>query len=97
MTYEIPRSADADLAGWASSKDRLHLALEKDEFALYCQPILAFEGPERYPMGEVLVRLHEEEKALLPPGDFLPVFEHYATMGEATELRLRVTDAPLAG
>ena len=80
MSYEIPGSADADLAGWASSKDRLRLALEKDEFTLYCQPILAFEGPERYPMGEVLVRLHEEEKALLPPGDFLPVFEHYRMM-----------------
>lgn len=28
-------------------------------------------------MAEVLVRLREEEDALLPPGDFLPVFEHY--------------------
>jgi EAL domain-containing protein (putative c-di-GMP-specific phosphodiesterase class I) len=31
-------------------------------------------------MGELLVRLREEEKALLPPGEFLPVFEHYRMM-----------------
>ena len=29
---------------------------------------------------EVLVRMREEETALLPPGEFLPVFEHYRMM-----------------
>ena len=59
---------------------RLRDALEKDEFTLYCQPILALTGPDRFPMGEVLVRMREEEKAMLPPGEFLPVFEHYRMM-----------------
>jgi len=97
MAYEIPGSADADLAGWASSKDRLRQALEKDEFALYCQPILALAGAERYPMGEVLVRLHEEEKALLPPGDFLPVFEHYRMMPQLDRWVVRNAVQFLAG
>ena len=55
-------------------------ALEKNEFALYCQPILALSGPPGFPMAEVLVRLREEENAMLPPGDFLPVLEHYKLM-----------------
>jgi EAL domain-containing protein (putative c-di-GMP-specific phosphodiesterase class I) len=33
-------------------------------------------------MAEVLVRLREEEPSLLPPGDFLPAFEHYRMMAE---------------
>ncbi len=33
-------------------------------------------------MAEVLVRLREEEESLLPPGDFLPVFERYRMMTE---------------
>src|SRR5437773_5646294 len=71
---------DAELVGWANPAERLHQALEKDEFTLFCQPILALTGAERYPMAEILVRLREEERALLPPGEFLPVFEHYRMM-----------------
>jgi EAL domain-containing protein (putative c-di-GMP-specific phosphodiesterase class I) len=74
----------AELAGFAQPAARLRQAIDKDEFALYCQPILALapglSGAERYPMAEVLVRMREEEQALLPPGEFLPVFEHYRMM-----------------
>ncbi|TAK83103.1 MAG: EAL domain-containing protein [Betaproteobacteria bacterium] len=71
---------DSELAGWPKPAERLRQALAQNEFELYCQPILAFGGSERYPMAEVLVRMREEERALLPPGEFLPVFEHYAMM-----------------
>jgi EAL domain-containing protein (putative c-di-GMP-specific phosphodiesterase class I) len=71
---------DDELAGWSEPAERLRQALNKDELALYCQPIAALTGAVRFPMAEVLIRLHEEEKALLPPGDFLPVFEHYRLM-----------------
>jgi EAL domain-containing protein (putative c-di-GMP-specific phosphodiesterase class I) len=71
---------DSELTGWSDPVTRLRDALKKNEFELYCQPILALSGAERYPMGEVLVRMHEEERALLPPGEFLPVFEHYGMM-----------------
>ena len=70
----------AELAGWSDPLARLREALQKNEFALYCQPIIALAGAERYPMAEVLVRMREEERALLPPGEFLPVFEHYGMM-----------------
>lgn len=74
---------DSELAGWSDPVARLKEALVKNEFELYCQPILALAGgAERYPMGEVLVRMREEERALLPPGEFLPVFEHYGMMSQ---------------
>jgi EAL domain-containing protein (putative c-di-GMP-specific phosphodiesterase class I) len=56
---------DSKLTGWTDPVARLRHALEKDEFELYCQPIVSLAGGERYPMGEVLVRMREEEKALL--------------------------------
>lgn len=75
---------DSELTGWSDPVARLQEALVQNEFELYCQPILALReglrGNERYPMGEVLVRMREEERALLPPGEFLPVFEHYRMM-----------------
>ena len=71
---------DHELAGWTDPAARLKKALDKDEFVLYCQPILALAGEDRYPIGEVLVRMREEEQALLPPGEFLPVFEHHGMM-----------------
>src|SRR3954465_11318792 len=72
---------DSALVGWADPVQRLRTALDKDEFELFCQPILALQGGgERYPLAEVLVRLREEERALMPPGEFLPVFEHYRMM-----------------
>jgi EAL domain-containing protein (putative c-di-GMP-specific phosphodiesterase class I) len=71
---------DSELTGWPDPVARLQQAIEKDEFTLYCQPILALGAGGGYPMGEVLIRLREEESALLPPGDFLPVFEHYRMM-----------------
>jgi len=71
---------DAELTGWREPLERLRQALERDELSLFCQPIVALTGNVRFPMAEVLIRLREEEQALLPPGDFLPVFEHYGLM-----------------
>jgi EAL domain-containing protein (putative c-di-GMP-specific phosphodiesterase class I) len=71
---------DEELAGWSEPAERLRQALRKDELALYCQPIAALAGAVRFPMAELLVRLREEEKAMLPPGEFIPAFEHYGLM-----------------
>ena len=68
---------DHELAGWSDPATRLREALEGDEFTLYCQPIVALREGDRFPMAEVLARMREEERALLPPGEFLPVFEHF--------------------
>jgi len=79
-TDPLMREHDARLSGWTDPVVRMRQALERDEFVLYCQPIAALSGPVRFPMAEVLVRLHQEETSLMPPGEFLPVFEHYRMM-----------------
>lgn len=71
-----------ELAGWRDPAARLRQALARDELQLYCQPILSLRPPGAFAMAEALVRLREEEALLLPPGDFLPAFEHYRMMGE---------------
>jgi EAL domain-containing protein (putative c-di-GMP-specific phosphodiesterase class I) len=80
MDEQFLERMDSQLAGWSDPVKRLRGALENDEFQLYCQPILALQQDGRYPLGEVLVRLREEERALVPPGEFLPVFEHFHMM-----------------
>lgn len=69
-------------AEWTDPVAYLQGALAQNQFELVCQPIAALSGIMVYPMAEVLVRLREEETALLPPGDFLPVLEHYGMMPE---------------
>ena len=87
---------DSELVGWSDPVQRLRNALEKNEFELYCQPILALQESGSYPMAEVLVRLREEEKALVPPGEFLPVFEHYRMMPQLDRWVVRHTLKHLA-
>jgi len=79
-TDPLLREQDAKLSGWHKPLARMKQALESDEFVLYCQPIVALSGTVRFPMAEVLVRLRQEETSLMPPGEFLPVFEHYRMM-----------------
>ena len=67
------------LVGWRDPAARLQDALKKDELCLYSQPILTLETGETA-IAEVFVRLREEEATLLPPGFFLPVFEHFRMM-----------------
>jgi EAL domain-containing protein (putative c-di-GMP-specific phosphodiesterase class I) len=71
---------EGELLGWDQPESRLREALEYDHFRLYAQAVRAIEGPPLF--AEVLVRLREEEARMLPPGDFLPAFEHYRMMGE---------------
>ena len=96
MDNKFRERMDSELTGWADPVARLRQAIEKDEFALYCQPILGLGAQGGYPMGEVLVRMREEEKALLPPGDFLPVFEHYRMMPQLDRWVVRNTLKRLA-
>lgn len=70
---------DYELAGWSDPAARLRRALEKDELQLYIQPIVSLVE-KRFVMAEALVRLREEERMMLPPGEFLPAFEHHGMM-----------------
>lgn len=66
---------------WNDPVAHLRAALSADAFDLYCQPIAALGGlVMAYPMGEILIRMREEEQAMLPPGEFLPILEHYGLM-----------------
>ena len=71
------------MTGWVEPLARLRQVLSQDELVLYGQPVRALRDlAAAEPMAELLVRLHEEEKTLQPPGEFLPVFEHYKMMPE---------------
>ena len=61
---------------WSDPAKHLRDALQQNKLRLYCQPILTLQNG-LFEMAEVFVRLWDEENALLPPGDFLPVFEHF--------------------
>ena len=67
---------------WSDPVAHLRQAFAQDAFTLYCQPIGDLGATMTYPLAEVLVRLHEEEKAMRPPGEFLPLLEHYGMMPE---------------
>ena len=73
---------DHELTGWGDLAERLERALHHDELLLFAQPIESLRERGTYPMAETLVRLREEEAAMLPPGAFLPVFEHCGMMPE---------------
>lgn len=69
------------LTGWSDPAAKLRSALNSDALALYTQPILTLANSQ-FERAEVLVRMREEEETLLPPGEFLPVFEHFRMMPE---------------
>ena len=81
-TTEFIEQMDGQLLGWDQPAARLREALDYDHFRLYAQPVVRLAAPGGIAMAEVLVRLREEEARMLPPGDFLPAFEHYRMMGE---------------
>lgn len=96
MDEKFLRQADRQLTGWEDPVARLRAALEKNELELYAQPIRALTPGGPFPMAEVLVRLREEESALLPPGEFLPVFEHFRMMPQLDRWVVRTATKRLA-
>src|SRR3954464_6468 len=65
---------------WNDTPTRLRKALKQDEFVLFCQPMLALTGSGGVALAGGLIRRHEEKKAPLPPGEFLPLFEQHDMM-----------------
>jgi len=87
---------DREFSGWDDPPARIMQALAREEFALFAQPILSLTGEPRFGMAELLVRLREEEAAMLPPGEFFPVFEHYGMMPQLDRWVARRAIARLA-
>jgi EAL domain-containing protein (putative c-di-GMP-specific phosphodiesterase class I) len=71
-------------------------ALARDAFALYVQPIVEL-ATGKPALAEVLIRLREEESAMLPPGEFLPLFEESGLMPQLDRWVLRHAARRLAG
>lgn len=84
---------DGELLGWDRPAMRLREALDGDDLVLWAQPVVRLEtdppAAGSIVMAEVLVRLREEGARLLPPGDFLPAFEHHGMMAELDRWILR--------
>ncbi|MFY9327568.1 MAG: EAL domain-containing protein [Georgfuchsia sp.] len=74
-------SLSEEVAGPDDAVDRILSAIKNDEFRLYCQCITPLLTPaaqgDHY---EVLIRLHEEEEDMMPPGAFFPLVEKYGLM-----------------
>lgn len=61
-------------ANWAT---RLDEAMELDHFILYAQRIQPLQTASRRPSLEVLLRLRDGERSLVPPGEFIQAAERY--------------------
>src|SRR5712692_1680202 len=93
---QLLEKLEKELTGWQDPPARLMQALERIELELFAQPILTLSEPRNVPLAEVLVRMREEEEALLPPGMFLPVFEFCGMMHELDRWVARQVVARLA-
>jgi EAL domain-containing protein (putative c-di-GMP-specific phosphodiesterase class I) len=88
---------DGEFLGWDRPAARLREALDGEDLVLWAQPVVRMAPDPEFDrraagsivMAEVLVRLREEGSRLLPPGDFLPAFEHYGMMVELDRWVLR--------
>jgi len=56
-------------------------ALEEDRFVLYCQHVVPLRDPGNSPSHfEILVRMVDDQGALISPGAFIPAAERYNVM-----------------
>ncbi len=61
--------------------DRVERALADESFVLHAQPIIDLETGETV-QHELLLRMVEPDGRVVAPGEFLPVLEQYAMIGE---------------
>jgi PAS domain S-box-containing protein len=71
-------AGDREKLAWAT---RIHEALEHDRFELYVQPIIEC-ATGRLVQRELLLRLHDPERGVVAPCDFLPVAEELGLIRE---------------
>jgi EAL domain-containing protein (putative c-di-GMP-specific phosphodiesterase class I) len=72
-----------ELTGWSNVSQRLISALRENEFCLYAQAIVPLKpGAVAQSFHEILIRLQEEERNLMPPGAFLPLAEEQGLLPE---------------
>ncbi|MDH5501325.1 MAG: EAL domain-containing protein, partial [Gammaproteobacteria bacterium] len=59
---------------------RVQQGLRDDKFELYCQAVMPLADTSYAPHFEILIRLHDEDGTVQPPGLFLPAAERYQLM-----------------
>ena len=76
--YQEGDTAIAERSGEMQWISRIHKALAEDRFTLYQQPLAPLsERASPGPLHEILVRMLDEDGALVPPNDFIPSAERY--------------------
>ena len=80
-------SLTEELSGWGNPRERILQAIQNDGFDLYAHDIvaLAADAPVEI-MHELLIRMHDEEKNMVPPGTFLPIAERFNMMPDIDRL-----------
>jgi len=96
MNEKFLDGMDEALSGWSEPQKHLQASLDNDDLTLFCQPIRALTGALEFPMAETLVRMRKEETSLLPPGEFLPVYEHFRMMPQLDRWVVRAVARHLA-
>ena len=75
------QSLSEQVAGPDDAVNHILSAIQNDAFRLYCQRITPLSTPAAQgDHHEVLIRLHEEEEDMMPPGAFFPLVEKYGLM-----------------
>jgi diguanylate cyclase (GGDEF)-like protein/PAS domain S-box-containing protein len=72
------RAEDERIQAWV---ERLHQALQDDEFLLHYQPVISLQG-EPDPMYEARIRLRSADGETIAPGTFLPLAEEHGLMAQ---------------
>ncbi len=70
---------------------RLSSAFETDSFELYAQPIVHVAGDRVVSHYEILVRMHDTNGRIVPPGAFIPAAERYNLMPTIDRWVIRTT------
>lgn len=71
---------DTQASSSGVSAARIAQAIEGGEFNLYCQKIALVNSSAASSHYEILIRMHEEESNLMPPGSFLPLVDQFKMM-----------------
>jgi EAL domain-containing protein (putative c-di-GMP-specific phosphodiesterase class I)/PAS domain-containing protein len=83
-------SLTEELSGWGNPRERILEAIQHDGFDLYAQDIVALGADASLKtMHELLIRMHDEERHMVPPGTFLPIAERFNMMPDIDRFVVR--------
>ena len=78
--YQPGDDADNGLINEMDWIQKLHEAIRDDRLVLWYQPIVAVDGKREGQHVEILLRLQDDNGALIGPGTFIPAAERYGIM-----------------